>query len=280
MMKEKDLRNWKEKLSKDGFYLKRIKKNQTSELCEIAIRQNPLALKFVNERTLELCQLAVSLDLQALKFVPYNEETKGWYLDTLRDHLFFLPEVNIQSEALQWEYIRRYPNKLYGLKRSTQRIELEKAKRGEFYEHDNDKDDFEICYAVMMSDFAFGQMNRLECCKQLNGEERRELRLIAIPFNNAPLPLSLQNLLKDEYKRLGALYECETFSNKDQFIHRQTSEKFDFYTLLQSEPHVLGMINHSKRDYRSCRLAKRLDPLTQWHSPYHILEGLYQLNSK
>lgn len=49
-------------VKKDGLLLKNVpRENQTKELCEAAIVQNPESLKFVQEQTEELCALAVLL---------------------------------------------------------------------------------------------------------------------------------------------------------------------------------------------------------------------------
>lgn len=57
-------------ISSDPEYLKNIK-NFTPELCEKAIKANPLALQYIpaNFKTIELCTIAVEIDGMALQFV-------------------------------------------------------------------------------------------------------------------------------------------------------------------------------------------------------------------
>lgn len=60
-------------LKKDGMLLKKIpKKEQTIDICKMAIRQNPLALQFVSRKCLDskMCLAAVKKDGQAFRYVP------------------------------------------------------------------------------------------------------------------------------------------------------------------------------------------------------------------
>jgi len=43
--------------------------NQTKEVCEAAINQNPLALQFIENQTNEICMIAVKKNPLALKYV-------------------------------------------------------------------------------------------------------------------------------------------------------------------------------------------------------------------
>ena len=58
-----------EKVKQDGLYLKRIKKNQTEAICLEAVKQNGLALEYVNKQTPEICLAAVRQNGKALEFV-------------------------------------------------------------------------------------------------------------------------------------------------------------------------------------------------------------------
>lgn len=66
-------------LKKDGMLLKKIpKKEQTKEICKVAIKQNPSALQFVSKKCLDtkLCLAAVKKDVQAFLHVPSQFVTK------------------------------------------------------------------------------------------------------------------------------------------------------------------------------------------------------------
>ena len=66
-------------LKKDGMLLKKIpKKEQTVDICKIAIRQNPLALQFVSRKCLDskMCLAAVKKDGQAFRYVPSQFVTR------------------------------------------------------------------------------------------------------------------------------------------------------------------------------------------------------------
>jgi len=60
-------------LKRDGLLLKNIpKKDQTIELCKVAIRQNPIALKFASRKCVDnkICLNAVKKDAEMFRFVP------------------------------------------------------------------------------------------------------------------------------------------------------------------------------------------------------------------
>lgn len=61
------------KLKKDGLLLREIlQEEQTVEMCEMAIKQNPLAIQFASRKCLDtrLCLLAVKKDAHAFRFIP------------------------------------------------------------------------------------------------------------------------------------------------------------------------------------------------------------------
>lgn len=180
IVKQSKVKEWKEKLAKDGRYLKRIKKNQTPELCEIAIRRDPMALEFVNEPTLELCQLAVGISEKALKFVPYNEETKEWFLSYVRERLSILPDLNSQPEILQWEFLKQYPYYAHNLNDATFRIGLEKAKDRMLTTYilkENHAQCFEIFYAQVKEG-----LGSILHQSQLSEDDLKELWLMVSPL--------------------------------------------------------------------------------------------------
>lgn len=66
-------------LKKNGLLLKKIlKKNQTIEICKVAIKQNPLALQFASGKCLDtkLCLGAIKKDVSAFPYVPKKFITK------------------------------------------------------------------------------------------------------------------------------------------------------------------------------------------------------------
>ncbi|MDE6055594.1 MAG: DUF4116 domain-containing protein, partial [Lachnospiraceae bacterium] len=63
--------NIEKELKKDGLLLKKIpKKNQTMDICKIAVKQNPLALQFVSKKCLDIkfCMSAVKKDCHAFRY--------------------------------------------------------------------------------------------------------------------------------------------------------------------------------------------------------------------
>lgn len=68
-----------EAIKQDGLELKKIpKREQTADICQIAVNQNPLALKYVSVklRTLDMCSSAVKRSPQAFKYVPETLRNK------------------------------------------------------------------------------------------------------------------------------------------------------------------------------------------------------------
>lgn len=68
-----------EAIKQDGLELKKIpKREQTADICQIAVNQNPLALKYVSVklRTLAMCSSAVKRSPQAFKYVPETLRNK------------------------------------------------------------------------------------------------------------------------------------------------------------------------------------------------------------
>lgn len=67
-------------LKKDGMLLKKVpKKEQTVEYCKLAIKQNPLALRYASIRCInsKICFSAVKKDVRAFKFVPEKYVTRA-----------------------------------------------------------------------------------------------------------------------------------------------------------------------------------------------------------
>lgn len=59
-------------VKQNGLAIKFIQ-NQTREICEAAVNQNPLALQFIENQTNELCMMAVKKNGLALKYVEIME---------------------------------------------------------------------------------------------------------------------------------------------------------------------------------------------------------------
>lgn len=49
-------------------------KNQTFDVCKIAILKNPLAISHIRIRDYELCKLALKLDYNVIKVLPFRSE--------------------------------------------------------------------------------------------------------------------------------------------------------------------------------------------------------------
>ena len=87
-----------EKVKQDGFYLKRILKNQTREICLAAVRRNGMALQFVKEQTEEICLEAVKQKGSALKYV--KNQTPEICLEAVKSNGRALEYTEEQTEEL------------------------------------------------------------------------------------------------------------------------------------------------------------------------------------
>lgn len=79
-----------EKIKENSLGLEKIpKEEQTRELCEIAIKQNPLTIKFANAECLdcEICEFAVNQVPELIKFVPDNFKTKEICLIAVKNNV-------------------------------------------------------------------------------------------------------------------------------------------------------------------------------------------------
>ena len=56
--------------------LHRFVKEQTEEICKLAVQQDGIALQFVKEQTEEICKLAVQQNGHALKYVSTSFQTE------------------------------------------------------------------------------------------------------------------------------------------------------------------------------------------------------------
>ena len=56
----------KNMVTRNGLYLANIN-DQTEEICEAAIEQNPYAIKYVQDKSIELCLTALTLSRGAQK---------------------------------------------------------------------------------------------------------------------------------------------------------------------------------------------------------------------
>jgi capsule polysaccharide export protein KpsC/LpsZ len=61
-------------VKRNGDIIQHIQ-NQTLELCEAAIKQNPWSTRFIKEQTAELCMTAVQLNGHVIQFIE-NQTTE------------------------------------------------------------------------------------------------------------------------------------------------------------------------------------------------------------
>lgn len=81
-------------LAKNGLLLQHVK-NQTPEMCMVAVKQNVSALQFVKDQTYDICMEAIKKNWTALQYIKN-------------------PTIDLELEA-----VRRHPNALYLIKNRT-----------------------------------------------------------------------------------------------------------------------------------------------------------------
>ena len=116
------------KVSKDGTYLKRIKKNQTEAICLAAIKNNPFAIEYVNELTPTIIETAIQLNGCTLKHVPIHLRTIEVCLKAVKTNPFALRYIENPSEKLCKAAIKRNGYALEYIKNQTKELCLEAVK--------------------------------------------------------------------------------------------------------------------------------------------------------
>lgn len=88
---------YKKVISQNGLLINYVKE-QTPELCMLAVQQNGFALKYINNKTIELCMLAVQQNGIALEYVPTELQN-----DSAKHCLY---ELAVQQNGLALEYVK------------------------------------------------------------------------------------------------------------------------------------------------------------------------------
>ena len=105
-------------LHENGMLLRKFpKKEQTTELCKIAIEQNPLALKYASAKclTAEICQDAMEKDVQVFAYLPkkYMTEKMCWLaIEKKPEFIEFVPD-RLKTGDLCRFAIDKTPNLLW-----------------------------------------------------------------------------------------------------------------------------------------------------------------------
>ena len=294
-MKQSKIEEWKEKLSKDGLYLKRIKKNQTPELCEIAVKQDPWAIEFVQNQSLELCQLAikceprtlsvirhptlelyqfaVGIERKVISIVPYNSETKEWLMEeTLKDSTF-VPFMDDQAEALQMVYLRTHTENARWIRERSLRVALEKVKGETLLLSSLYEENFEVMFETVRHCSEVWLEKALLDMK-LTTEDKDELRLMA-NLHRSVSRLSSNHILElfEEKEELSGLFG---YYYKGGLVRLSDEKKMTISSLIEEYELGLSLIPYPLKDYRLCRHATRLHEKSKWFSPYHALELLME----
>lgn len=122
-----------EKVRANGLYLKRLKKSQTPAICLEAVKQNGLALMYVENQTHDICLEAVKQNPLVLTYV--KEQTSKICLEAIKEDALVLIDVNHPTEEMMMSSLlgllqdesfdRRNYRQFYELiKNSTEEIQL------------------------------------------------------------------------------------------------------------------------------------------------------------
>lgn len=103
---------YKKVISQNGLLINYIKE-QTPELCMLAVQQNGLALKYINNKTPELCKLAVQQNGLALQYVPEQTpelcklavQQNGLAIEYVKEQTPELCELAVQENAMSLYYV-------------------------------------------------------------------------------------------------------------------------------------------------------------------------------
>jgi len=139
---------WIRMLSKDGLALKYVKE-QTHDICKLAIRQNHNALRYVKDQTRDLCMLTVRMNSFSIRHVRDQTEEictiavkqNGLALQNIRDQTENLCKLAVEenSSALQYAKIQTY---------DLCRLAIRRNKHAEKYIHHKHKNLYKLALFV------------------------------------------------------------------------------------------------------------------------------------
>ena len=91
-------------VKENGWALKFVNQ-QTPDICLAAVKENGWALKFVNQQTLEVCLAAVAQNGHALEYV--NQQTPDVCLTAVKTHGCALEHVQKQTPEICWAAVKQ-----------------------------------------------------------------------------------------------------------------------------------------------------------------------------
>ena len=91
-----------EAVKENGLALEYVE-NQTLEICLAAVNQNGCAIKYVEDQTLEICLVAINQNKRALKFIKYQIEEI--YFLPLNEIVEIYNMSNIKQKKRVWKLL-------------------------------------------------------------------------------------------------------------------------------------------------------------------------------
>ena len=110
---------WINIVKKNGLMIKYIK-DQTEEICKLAVQEDANALPYVKKQTEEICKLAVQRNGEALKYV--KEQTEEICILAVKKDANILPYVKEQTEEICKVAVQQDGNVLRYVKIQTDNI--------------------------------------------------------------------------------------------------------------------------------------------------------------
>ena len=113
--------DWCKQAITQNAYLLRFVKNQTKELCELAVQITPSTIRYVEKQTAELCEMAVKKDGYALQYVVIPQ-TENMGKLAVRQNGMALHLVKPQTKETCEIAINRHINSLYHVEDQTKEL--------------------------------------------------------------------------------------------------------------------------------------------------------------
>jgi hypothetical protein len=273
--KEKYLNiNDKEKYAKimclnRGLSLEYVKE-QTEEICEIAINSDPESFEFVKDKTLSLCKLACGKSGYCLKYVPSDLKTEEICMLACSNWGYALENVENQTEELCLFAIKHFPYSLECVKNQTEKMcKISCSKKGKCLKYVKNQTE-EICMIACENDleaFEYVENKSFEICKYACGKNPSYLKNIKKP--------SLE-LIKSCYDKFFNMFGESLLSeiNHTYNIYYYTCEIndniYEIYKFL-CEKNGLFIKDIKSKTQELCEIAVNENPLAIQYIPKHFM---------
>jgi hypothetical protein len=177
----------KEAIEYRGLNLKHIKE-QTLELCQLAVERNPRTIKHAQYQTEDMCVRAVNEDPTLIKYVKHQTEKMCETAVTNKAHLFEYVDSKFHTEKICIRALRWRPSFIKNIAKPTKKMCMKAVGKSgivlEFIPSEMKTDD--VCIAAVKQNYK---------AIEFVGNQTKELCMIALDHTKFAM-----KLIKEKYK--------------------------------------------------------------------------------